>query len=136
MSGVPSLGLERPEWLMQLATSTRHKYRMIMAALQHRQPTAISFQQSTPQLELIAKRVAWWKTPSEALADTDEFLCRVMTFGLWSDVTYVARMVGDDAMRHALKQAPAGIFDPPSWHYWHYRLGFDLVPELPRRELR
>jgi len=119
---------------MQLATPMPHNYRVIMAAHQHRQSAAISFQGLTPQLELIAKRVAWWKTPAEALANTNDFLCRVMALGLWADVTYVARMFGDDAMRQALNQAPAGVFDPASWHYWHYRLGFDRVPSLPRRE--
>jgi len=107
-----------------------------MAAPQHRQTTVLAFQGLTPQLEVIARRVAWWKTPAEALANTNDFLCRVMTFGLWTDVTYVARMFGDEAMRQALNRAPAGVFDPPSWHYWHYRLGFDQVPDLPGREFR
>jgi hypothetical protein len=107
-----------------------------MATPGHSQSTALAFRKSTEQLEFIAKRVAWWKTPVEALADPNDFLCRVMTFGLWTDVTYVARMFGDDAMRQALKQAPPGVFDPPSWHYWHYRLGFDHVPGVPKREFR
>jgi hypothetical protein len=107
-----------------------------MATPVQSQSTALAFQESTKQLEVIARRVAWWKTPAEAVANTNDFLCRVMTFGLWTDVTYVAGMFGDDAMRRALKQAPAGVFDPPSWHYWHYRLGFDHVPGLPRREFR
>jgi hypothetical protein len=121
---------------MQLATLILYNYRVIMAAPQHRQVTALSFRELTPQLEAIARRVTWWKTPVEALANTNDFLCRVMTFGLWRDVTYVAEMFGDDAMRQALNQAPAGVFDPPSWHYWHYRLGYDQVPGLPRREFR
>jgi hypothetical protein len=121
---------------MQLATPILQNYRLLMAAPEHRQGTGLAFQGSTPELEVIARRVAWWKTPAEALANTDDFLCRVMTFGLWADVTYVARMFGDDAMRRALRQAPAGVFDPPSWHYWHYRLGFAQVPELPKRAFR
>jgi hypothetical protein len=107
-----------------------------MAAPEHSQSTVSPFQGLTPQLEVIARRVAWWKTPAEAIANTNDFLCRVMTFGLWADVTYVARMFGDEAMRQALNQAPAGIFDPRSWHYWHYRLGFNQVPGLPVREIR
>lgn len=107
-----------------------------MATPVQSQGTAFAFQESTKQVEVIAKRVAWWKTPAEAVANTNDFLCRVMAFGLWTDVTYVAGIFGDDAMRRALKQAPTGVFDPPSWHYWHYRLGFDHVPGLPRREFR
>lgn len=96
----------------------------------------MAFQDSTKELDIIARRVAWWKNPAEAVANTNDFLCRVMTFGLWKDVTYVSRMFGDDAMRRALMHAPAGVFDQPSWHYWHYRLGFDQVPSLPKREFR
>jgi hypothetical protein len=107
-----------------------------MATPVQSQSTALAFQVSTTTLEVIARRVAWWKTPTEALANTDDFLCRVMTFGLWTDVISVAIVFGDDALRRALKQAPAGVFDPRSWHYWHYRLGFDEVPELPKREFR
>jgi hypothetical protein len=121
---------------MHLATSMAHSYRVVMAAPQHRQTTVLSSQVLTPQLEVIARRVAWWKTPAEALTNTNDFLCRVMTFGLWTDVTYVTRVFGDEAMRQALNQAPAGVFDPPSWHYWHYRFGFDRVPGLPQREFR
>jgi len=107
-----------------------------MATPVQSQSTALAFQDSTKLLEVIAKRVAWWKTPEEALANADDFLCRVMTFGLWTDVKSVAMVFGEDALRRALKQAPVGVFDPPSWHYWHYRLGFDHVPELPKREFR
>jgi len=107
-----------------------------MATPVQSQSTALAFQESAKQLEIIARRVAWWKTPAEALANTNDFLCRVMTYGLWTDVACVARMFGDDAMRRALKQAPAGVFDPPSWHYWHYRRGFNQVPGLPKRAFR
>ena len=109
---------------------------MLVATPVQSQSTALAFQESAKQLEIIARRVAWWKTPAEALANTNDFLCRVMTYGLWTDVACVARMFGDDAMRRALKQAPAGVFDPPSWHYWHYRLGFNQVPGLPKRAFR
>ena len=82
---------------------------------------------------MIAKRVVWWKTPDAALADTDIFLCRVMTFGLWGDAVYVLQTFGEDALRHAIHHAPPGVFDPPSWHYWHHRLGIRDIPPLPTR---
>jgi hypothetical protein len=91
---------------------------------------------TTPQLEIIARRVTWWKSPTEALANPDDFLCRVMAFGLWSDAVYVVEMFGEDAFRQALRHASAGVFDPASWHYWHYRLGRGTVPDLPQRDLR
>jgi hypothetical protein len=89
----------------------------------------------TPQLETIAKRVVWWKPPGESLANADDFLCRVMTFGLWGDAVHVLEVYGEDALRHAIKHAPAGVFDEPSWHYWHNRLGLNEIPCLPTRIL-
>lgn len=91
--------------------------------------------QMDPHLETIAKRVVWWKSPTDVLANPNDFLCRVMVFGLWSDSHYVIGLLGEDAFRHALRQAPPGVFDPASWHYWHYRLGFDQIPKLPERVL-
>jgi hypothetical protein len=46
---------------------------------------------ATPQLEVIAKRVAWWKLPVDVLANPNDFLCRVMVFGLWSDLGEIPR---------------------------------------------
>ena len=92
-------------------------------------------QTTPPNLETIARRVTWWKTPGEAVANTDEFLCRVMVFGLWSDASYIVDNFGEDAFRAALRRAPPGVFDPASWHYWHHRLGIGKVPPLPTRQL-
>lgn len=91
---------------------------------------------SDQRLNFIAKRVAWWKSPEETLADSSDFLCRVMTLGDWNDVTYVLGIFGENNFKTALQTAKPGIFDPASWHYWHWRLGLILNPELPRRVLR
>ena len=87
----------------------------------------------TPQLEEIAKRVTWWKPAEESLKDTSIFLCRVMTFGLWSDAVYVLQTFGEDALRDALRNPPPGVFDEASWNYWHHRLGIHTIPALPVR---
>jgi hypothetical protein len=89
---------------------------------------------TTPQLEVIAKRVAWWKSPVDVLANPDDFLCRVMVFGLWSDAAYIVEIFGEEALRHALRHAPTGAFDAASWHYWHHRLGISQIPEPPKRK--
>jgi hypothetical protein len=34
----------------------------------------------------VAKRVVWFKTPEEALADTKLFLAHVMTYGTLDDI--------------------------------------------------
>jgi hypothetical protein len=121
---------------MDLACNRPRYYHSDMAAPQQGQTVAHLDEGLPPQLEAIARRVAWWKTPHEAVANMDDFLCRVMTFGHWNDATYVVKKFGEDAMRHALSRAPAGVFDAPSWNYWHHRLGFSAVPALPKREFR
>jgi hypothetical protein len=32
-------------------------------------------------LEIVASRLFWWKSPEEALADQNRFLAQVMTYG-------------------------------------------------------
>lgn len=87
------------------------------------------------QLERIAKRVVWWKSPTEALADRNDFLCRVMVFGTWDDAVQIVAVFGEEALRQALRHPSTGVFDPASWHYWHYRLGYTQIPELPKRNI-
>jgi len=53
--------------------------------------------------------------------------------GLWEDVKFITHFWSDDDLRRALEHAPAGIFDPASWHYRHHRLGINTIPPLPRR---
>lgn len=88
---------------------------------------------SDPQLEDIARMVMWWEAPEVALSDQNEFLCRVMARGFWDDVKHVEKVFGEDAFREALRHCGPGVMDPASWHYWHYRLGIEPVPELPKR---
>ena len=91
-------------------------------------------QVNEPQLQRIARGVVWWEPPEATIADQDNFLCRVMARGFWEDVQYTKNMYGEEAFRTALRHAKPGVFDPASWHYWHHRLGFDSVPELPVRK--
>jgi hypothetical protein len=83
-------------------------------------------------LRQIAGKVFWWKQPDEALANRTRFLAQVMTLGTWNDVQTVTRVFGREALRDVLLDAPAGVFDPRSWNYWHvvFRM---TVPPLPKR---
>lgn len=83
----------------------------------------------------IARRLVWWKTPETALEYMPQFLAQVMTFGTWEDVLKVREEFGNDAFRDTLANAPAGIFDGRSWHYWHHYFGITPVPPLPKRRL-
>lgn len=82
------------------------------------------------ELEALAGRLFWWKTPAEALADPDRFLSQLMTYGTWRDIVEARAHWKENAFREALRHAPPGVFDQRSWTYWHHVL--DLLPIPPR----
>jgi hypothetical protein len=86
-------------------------------------------------LENVAKRLIWWKSPVEALEYPVRFLAQVMTYGTIEDLAVVQRHFPESAFRDVLANPPAGVFDPRSWHYWHLRFGIQPIPELPKREI-
>jgi len=84
-------------------------------------------------LENVAKRLVWWKPPTEALEYPVHFLAQVMTYGTIEDLAVVKRHYPESAFRDVLAKPPAGIFDPRSWNFWHIRFGIEPIPELPKR---
>jgi hypothetical protein len=88
-----------------------------------------------PDLLRIASRVVWWEPPSRVVARETDFLCRVMVLGTWEDANQVEDLYGPARLRIALAHAPAGVFDPRSWHYWHHRLGLGPASPLPARRI-
>jgi len=86
-------------------------------------------------LTRIAQKLFWWKNPSDALQDRIRFVAQVMTYGTWDDVQTTRAIFGDEAFRTVLQDPPAGVFDGPSWIYWHNVFGLRPVPELPKRKL-
>ncbi|HEX3126387.1 MAG TPA: hypothetical protein VH394_03585 [Thermoanaerobaculia bacterium] len=86
-------------------------------------------------LEQVAKRLFWWKPPAEALEDERRFLAQVMTYGTIEDLSATLRHFPRSALREVLEDAPPGVFDIRSWHYWHLVFGISPVPELPKRRL-
>ena len=89
----------------------------------------------TPELLRIARRLIWWMPPQQALEYPARFIAQVMTLGTWDDVEQVRTAVGEGCLRAVLQEPPAGVFDPPSWHYWHHYFGVWAVPDLPRRRI-
>lgn len=88
----------------------------------------------TPALLNVARRLIWWMPPEEALNERSLFLAQVMTLGTWDDVQTVRTELGEEAFVETLNHAPPGIFDAPSWHYWHQHFGFGSIPPLPKRK--
>ncbi|MHB8425918.1 MAG: hypothetical protein ACYDB9_12355 [Gammaproteobacteria bacterium] len=85
-------------------------------------------------LEHAARRMMWWKTPGEALANRRRLLAQIMAYGALADVQVMLAEYGQEAFLGTLLDAPPGVFDLRSWRYWH--LYFRLpVPPLPARRL-
>jgi hypothetical protein len=87
------------------------------------------------QLAAIARRVCWWEPAASTVENTSLFLCRIMALGTWDDICIAFEHYGRNAFREALQNAPPGLFDPRSWHYWHHRLELLPVPSLPERAI-
>ncbi len=91
---------------------------------------------SQQELEQLARKYVWWKTPQEAAAMPDRVIAQVMNMGDYLDVQTLAVQVGDEVLRSVIRHAEAGQFSKRSWAYWHYRLGLaalEDVPPLPSR---
>ena len=88
---------------------------------------------ASPALCAIARRVCWWQAPAETLAYPALFMAQLMTVGTWHDVCTARAQLGDQWFRQTLAQAPPGVFDAASWHYWHHVFGLAPVPPLPTR---
>ncbi len=86
----------------------------------------------TPELIRVAERVVWFKSPESALDDPIHFLAHVMTYGTVEDLAVLSSTVGPEELKEVLDQAPAGVFAPRSWAYWHLRCGLEPRP-LPIR---
>ncbi len=84
-------------------------------------------------LEEVAKRLIWWKTPNEALADPRRFLAQVMVFGNVEDVLAARRRFPEAEWRAVLAEPPTGLFDPRSWAYWHLVFGLEKPTAPPSR---
>jgi hypothetical protein len=86
----------------------------------------------------LAQRYIWWKEADEALKYPDQVIAQVMDIGTFEDAGLLERHLGPERLVQVLSAAEAGMFSPPSWHYWHYRLGLatgsEQVPPLPLRD--
>jgi len=83
----------------------------------------------------VAERTVWYKTPSDAIRDSLNFVAHVLTYGTPEDVAALRRYLTLDEIRQALDQAPPGVFDGRSWSYWNAMVGRFDTPPMPVRKL-
>lgn len=88
----------------------------------------------TKELETVARRLVWFKSPKEALMDPYLFLAHVMTYGTLEDVSVVKKALGMEAFKEALFHLPPGIMDIKSWTYWTLMTDFPQS-SMPKRNL-
>jgi hypothetical protein len=96
---------------------------------------ATTNRQDEERLASIARRVSWWEPAEVTLSNASLFLCRAMVLGTWEDLCFLLNRYGKEAFREALRDAPPGLFDNRSWHYWHHRLQLLPVPRMPQRAI-
>jgi hypothetical protein len=87
-----------------------------------------------PETESIARRIVWFETRAQALADPIRFMAYAMAHALHEDMKVIRCYVSDDDFREALDRAPPGIIDPRSWAYWNSKFGRSPPPPLPTRQ--
>lgn len=90
---------------------------------------------SPTELQKVAKRVVWFKSPDDAVKDVKLFLAHVMTYGTLSDIATTLRYFSENDFESVLNDPPPGVFDRRSWIYWNVRYRREPVPPLPRRNI-
>jgi hypothetical protein len=90
----------------------------------------------TRETRAVARRIVWFETPAEALADPVRFMAYAMASATHADMKVLRRHVSDEDFCEALDHAPPGIIDPRSWAYWNSKMGRYPPPPLPERRFR
>lgn len=90
---------------------------------------------SRTDLQIVAKRVVWFKEPEDAIKDVKLFLAHVMTYGTLTDIATTLSYFSEDDFKSVLMDPPPGVFDRRSWAYWNVRYQREPVPDLPKRKL-
>jgi len=90
-------------------------------------------QETAERLGDMAERLVWWQRAGQTLRRPERLIAQAMAVGTGEDAERVEAIFGTEAMRRVLAAAPAGIFDPRRWDYWHLRFGYLRTPPLPTR---
>jgi hypothetical protein len=88
-----------------------------------------------PETETVARRVVWFESPEEALADPVRFMAYAMARATHEDMKVIRHYVDEADFLEALDKAPPGIIDRRSWAYWNSKVGRYPAPPEPTRQL-
>lgn len=94
---------------------------------------AMADPQEAERLKDMAERLIWWQPAEQTLRRPERLIAQAMAVGTSQDTQQVEAIFGTEALRRVLAAAPAGIFDPRRWDYWHLRFGYSRTPPLPTR---
>ena len=100
-------------------------------------PTLTASQQSL--LERLAAKYIWWKSPQVSIGRPERVIAQVMDIGDYEDVLELVAVMGEPALKQALKTAGPGQLSPRSWNYWHLKLGLaeqGSAPPVPIRRFK
>jgi hypothetical protein len=84
------------------------------------------------ELLRVARKVVWYDSPDDTLADLPTFLTHLMVYGSSTDMKVVERYVPLEEFQRVLENPPTGVFTKEVWMRLHERFGMP-VPPLPRR---
>jgi hypothetical protein len=87
------------------------------------------------EIEPVARRIVWFESPEEALADPVRFMAYAMARATHEDMKVIRRYIDDADFLEALDNAPPGIIDGRSWAYWNSKMGRYPAPPPPTRKL-
>jgi hypothetical protein len=85
------------------------------------------------ETEPVARRLVWFESPEEALADPVRFMAYAMANATHEEMKILRHYVDDADFLEALDKAPPGIIDRRSWAYWNSRMGRYPAPPMPVR---
>jgi hypothetical protein len=87
------------------------------------------------EIEPVVRRIVWFESPEEALADPVRFIAYAMASATHEDMKVIRHYVDDADFLEALDKAPPGIIDRSSWAYWNSKMGRYPAPPPPTRQL-
>jgi hypothetical protein len=90
----------------------------------------------TEALRKAAERCVWYEPPEKAASEPAKLVAHILTYGGLDDVNALRAQYSNDDIKHALDNAPAGVYDARSWAYWNLIAGRYETPPQPTRKFR